>query len=108
VQRDGDDEQPDPAQAVGLRTLAALDEMLVRDQQIQPPEAGRPQQDAGPHHGRPGTRFERRQDQGEEGCRQHDPGGEAQQGVLHSLGNAAHKQKGHGSKASGGTRREAG
>jgi hypothetical protein len=108
VQRDGDDEQPDPAQTVGLRTLAALDEMLVRDQQIQTPETGRPQQDAGTHHGRPGACFKRRQDQGEEGCRQHHPGGEAQQGVLHPLGNSAEQQQGHGSQAGGGARREAG
>ena len=87
---------------------AAFDEMLVWDQQIQPPETGRPQQNSSTDHTRPGACFKRRQDQGEEGCRQHDSGGEAQQSVLHPLGNAAHKQKGQGSQAGGGAGREAG
>ena len=60
------DEQPDPPQAVGLRTLAAFDEMLVWDQQIQPPETGRPQQNSSTDHTPARRLFKRRQDQGEE------------------------------------------
>ena len=108
MQRDGDDEQPDPAQAVRLRSPAAIFEMFVRHQQVQRPQAGGAQQDAGSDHRRPGAGLERWKDQGEEGRSQHHSGGEAEQRVLYAFGNAAHQQQGNGTKAGCGTSREAG
>ncbi len=110
VQGDGDDEQPDAAQrtARGL-AVGAHDEVLVGQVLVDQPDGGDAEQDAadddadgGHFAGALGLGgIEPRQNQREEGCGEHDAGGEAEQGVLDVAGDAFDEQCRYGADPGG-------
>jgi hypothetical protein len=116
VNRDGEDEQPDAGQLAPRRPLTPLKEVLVRDRLVQDRDETAAQQNSGdgdqsrqhPRSIQRAGRFQARNDQGEERCREHDARREAEQHVVQPGGDGGSEQSWDRAHRRHETRQEAG